>query len=52
MIENHPTKGLYDNKPVFGIKELIIDSGVKGIAVKPCDEGNEDKTNKWIFEEV
>jgi hypothetical protein len=31
MLKNHPVKGVYEGKSIYGIKDIKIDSGAKGL---------------------
>ena len=47
MTENHPTLGLFNGKPIFGIKKFEIFSGLKEVVIKNCKDGDEGNTNRW-----
>ena len=51
MLKNHPTQGLFNGQPIYGLKDVKIDSGSKGLQLKKCTEGDDSKTNRWILEE-
>ena len=47
MKKAHPKLGLFEGKPIFGIKKIEVHSGNKDIRVKKCNEGDAAKTNRW-----
>ena len=47
MTENHPTLGVFEGKPIYGIKKIEVRSGNKQAVIKNCKQGDDGNTNKW-----